>query len=93
MSVKFVFSTLVLLLATITFFAFDAIADSESAIGDYIGLWMTGLVIILIAVGILCFSILLTGKTRKTRAFLKEHSNLLSSEDPKILLELSEKQY
>ena len=50
-----------------------------------------GLMIILIAVGIACFSILSTGKTRKTRAFLKEHSNLLSSEDPKVLLELSEK--
>ena len=79
---------LVLLLATITFFAFDAIADSESVIDDeYIGLWIS-LVIILIVVGIVCFSILLTGKTR---AFFKEHSNLLSSEDPKILLELSEK--
>ena len=88
MRVKFVFSTLVTLLATITFFAFDAIADSEAAADDYIGLWMTGLAIILIVVGMVCFSILLTGKTR---AFLKEHSNLLSSEDPKVLLELSEK--
>ena len=88
MSVRSVFSTLVLLLATITFFTFDAIADSESVIGDYIGFWMTSLVIILIVVGIVCFLRLLT---RKTRTFLKEHSDLLSSEDPKVLLELSEK--
>ena len=87
MSVKFVFSTLVTLLATITFFALDAIANLESASDEYIGLWI-GLAIILIVIGIVCFLILLT---RKTRAVLKEHRNLLSSEDPKVLLELSEK--
>ena len=44
--------------------------------------------IILIVVGMVCFSRLLT---RKVRAFLKEHRNLLSSEDPKVLFELSGK--
>ena len=42
----------------------------------------------LIIVGVLCFWVLLT---RKPRAFLREHSRQLSSEDPKVLLQLSEK--
>ena len=89
MSVKqLAFSTLAALLATITFFALDTIANSESASDKYIGLWITGLVIILIVIGMVCFSRL---TSRKARAFLKEHNNLLSSEDPKVLLELSEK--
>ena len=41
----------------------------------------------LMVVGIVFFMIL----TRKSRAFLKEHRSQLSSEDPKVLLELSEK--
>ena len=43
---------------------------------------------VLIPVGILCYSII---TTTKDRAFLRAHRDQLSSEDPKVLLELSEK--
>ena len=88
MSVKFLFSTLAILLATLTVFASDTIADSESTSNANIWLWMASLGIILIAVGVLCFVIL---PPRKERAFLKAHRRQLWSEDPKVLLELSEK--
>ena len=88
MSVKFVVSTLAILLVTITFFASDTIADSESTSDENIVLLVTCLIFAIILVGTLCFAIL---STRKKRAFLKEHSSQLSSEDPKVLLELAEK--
>ena len=88
MSVKFLFSTLAILLATLTVFASDTIADSESTSNANIWPWMASLGIILIAVGVLCFVIL---PPRKERAFLKAHRRQLWSEDPKVLLELSEK--
>ena len=88
MSVKFLFSTLAILLATLTVFTSDTIADSESTSNANIWPWMASLGMVLIAVGIVYFVILLT---RKEHAFLKAHRRQLSSEDPKVLLELSEK--
>ena len=90
MSVKYLFSTLAILLATLTFFALDTIADSESADDGHIWLLATclGIVGILILIGGVCVAIL---STRKERTFLKAHSSKLSSEDPKVLLELAEK--
>ena len=88
MRVKFLFSTLVILLAILTFFTLDTVADSESASDGFIGFLVFFLVIILIPTGVVSFAILLT---RKQRAFLKAHRSQLSSEDPKVLLELSEK--
>ena len=88
MRVKYLVSILAILLAALTFFPLDTLADTESASNQYIELWMTILVIVLIVVGMVCFVRLTTGKES---AFLKAHSNLLSSEDPEVLLELSEK--
>lgn len=86
--VKFVSSTLVTLLATITFFVLNTIADSESASDKHTEFLIFCLVIVFIVVGMVCFA---RSSTRKERAFLKEHRSQLSSEDPKVLLELSEK--
>ena len=86
MSVKYLFSTLAILFSTLTFFALDTIADSEA---DSDRLFeILGTCIGLIVVGILCVAI---RSSRKERAFLKAHSSQLSSEDPKVLLELAEK--
>ena len=88
MKVKFVFLTLVTLLTTFTFFCLDTIADSESASDVHTEVFIFSLMIALIVVGMVCFVRL---STRKQRAFLKKHSSQLSSEDPKVLLELSKK--
>ena len=93
MSVKYLFSTLAILLATLTFFALDTIADSESSSDKSVDLGMIiliflGLLVVLIVAGMV-YSVRLS--TKKVRAFLKENRSLLSSEDPKTLLELAEK--
>ena len=88
MSVKYLFATLVILLATLTFFPLDTLADTESDANKNFELLVIILVPILIVVGVICTIILLT---RKEQTFLKAHSRQLSSEDPKVLLELSEK--
>ena len=85
MSVKYLFSTLAILLAILTFFALDTIADVGSASHTEV---LISIGILSIAVGIICVGSLLS---RKSRAFLKEHRKLLSSEDPQVLLELSKK--
>ena len=95
MKVKFVFSTLGTLLTTFTFFCLDTIADSEPASYEHnwrLVAWLifATVLMVLIVVGLVCFTIL---STRKQRAFLKEHNSQLWSEDPKVLLELSEKCY
>ena len=89
MSVKFLFSTLGVLLTTLTFFTLDTIADTESTYDkDTVAVIIVfGVFSILILVAI--FSLIL--QARKARPFLEEHSSLLSSEDPKVLLELSKK--
>ena len=89
MRVKYLFSTGAILFLTLTFFALDTIADSESADDGHIWLLATwlGIVGILTLIGV-CVAIL---STRKQRTFLKAHSSKLSSEDPKVLLELAEK--
>ena len=85
MSVKYLFSTLAILLATLTFFPLDTVADTESASNQSVERWMAVLVIVFfIVIGIWL-------KTRKERVFLKEHGDLLWSKDPKVLLELIEK--
>ena len=87
MRVKYLFSTGAILFLTLTFFALDTIADSESASDGHIGFFaIVG--ILLIFVGIVCVAIRSSGKER---AFLRAHQDQLSSEDPKVLLELSEK--
>ena len=90
MNVKYLFSTGAILFLTLTFLALDTIADSESADDGHIWLLATclGIVGILILIGGVCVAIL---STRKERTFLKAHSSKLSSEDPKVLLELAEK--
>ena len=87
MNVKFLFATLVILLAALTFFHLDAIADSDSASNGHFGIWVSGLVMVLIIVTLI-YSLI--PSTRKASTFLKEHSSLLLSEDPKVLLQLSE---
>ena len=86
MRVKYLFSTGANLFLTLTFFALDTIADSESASDGHIGFF--AIVGILIFVGIVYVAIRSSGKER---AFLRAHQDQLSSEDPKVLLELSEK--
>ena len=94
MSVKYLFSTLAILLATLTFFALDTLADTESASDQSTGIW-----VILWSVGLcLVFVLAVVGailsnrkESRKKNVFLKDHSSLLSSEDPKVLLQLAEK--
>ena len=90
MSVKYLFSTLAILLATLTVFPLDTIADSESASDRSTGLWSIGLclVFVLVVVGAILSN---RKESRKKNAFLKDHSSLLSSEDPKVLLQLAEK--
>ena len=90
MRVKYLFSTGAILFPTLTVFALDTIADTESATEGHIALLATclGIVGILILIGGVCVAIL---STRKERTFLKAHSSKLSSEDPKVLLELAEK--
>ena len=87
MRIEFVFLTLAFLLAIIPFFALDAIADSESASDESIG-FLAGILLAVGIVGIACLVILLT---RKERDFLETHRDQLSSEDPTVLLQLSEK--
>ena len=84
MKVKSLFSTLAILLAMLDFFPLDTVADTESASNQSVELWVIVFVIVLV---VICIWL----ATRKERVFLKEHSNLLSSEDPKVLLELVEK--
>ena len=90
MSVKFLFSTFIILLITLTFFALDTVADSESTSDRYVEFVpiIFGVLVFLMVVTILYYSMI---DTRKERAFLKAHSSKLSSEDPKVLLEFSEK--
>ena len=93
MSVKYLFSTLAILLTTLTFFAVDTLADTESASDQSTGIWVISfslfLVLVLVgAVGIAYFAI---QSASKENAFLRAHRDQLSSEDPKVLLELSKK--
>ena len=91
MNVKYLFSTLAILLATLTFFALDTLADTESASDQSTGLWWISLFLVLVlvvAVGVAYFAI---QSARKENAFPEELRDKLSSEDPKVLLELSEK--
>ena len=90
MSVKYLFSTLAILLTTLTFFAVDTLADTESASDRSTGLWWIGLclVFVLVVVGATLWN---REESRKENAFLKDHRSQLSSEDPKVLLQLSEK--
>ena len=87
MKVKFLFPTLAILFPMMTFFAVDAVADTESASGLTEFLIIL-IVIILLVVGWVCLWRL---STRKQRPFLKEHRDQLSSDDPKVLIELAEK--
>ena len=84
MKVKFPLSTLAILLAMLTVFTLDTVADTESASNQPVEPWVLVLVIVLI---VICIWL----ATRKERVFLKEHSDLLWSKDPKVLLELIEK--
>ena len=86
MRVKFLFPTLAALLVVLTFFPLDAISDTEST-SDNVEL-LTVLGTVLVAAAVVYFLMLLT---KKERAFLKEHRDLLSSEDPKVIFELAEK--
>lgn len=87
MRIKFVLATLVILLTAITIFVSNAIAESGSVSDDHMVLWVFGIAIVLIVVGLVCFTIL----SARERAFLKKYRGQLSSEDPNVLLELSEK--
>ena len=86
MSVKYLFSTLAILLATLTFFALDTLADTESA-DDVSMIILCGLLGILLLV----LSFMILARKKRNRLFLKEHRSLLASDDPKVLLELVEK--
>ena len=93
MSVKFLFSTFVILLITLTFFALDTVADSESSSDKSVNLRMIilicfGLLVVLVVAGMIYSARL---STKKGRTFLQENKSLLSSEDPKTLLEFAEK--
>ena len=84
---KFLFSILVTLLVLFTVFTLDAVGDTNSISNDTL-IMISFSVGVLIVVGIIWVANRLY---RKTRTFLKEHSSLLSSEDPKVLSELVEK--
>ena len=86
MSVKYLFSTLAILLATLTFFALDTLADTESADDVSVILFLC----CLLGIFLLVVRFMILRKIRD-RPFLKEHRSLLVSDDPKVLLELSEK--
>ena len=92
MKIKSLFTTLAILLTTLTFFALDTLADTEFTSDEHTNSAIIRriiiLVIVLIPVGIVCYFLI---ASRKGRAFLKVHSSRLSSEDPKELLELAEK--
>ena len=89
MSVKYLFSTLAILLATLTFFALDTLADTESAYAVSVIFFLCSLLgIFLLFLLVVRFMIL---RKIRARPFLKEHRSLLASDDPKVLLELSEK--
>ena len=93
MSVKYLFSTLAILLATLTFFALDTLADTESASDQSTGIWVISfsLFLVLVLVGAVGIAYLAIQSASKENAFLEELRDKLSSEDPKVLLELSEK--
>ena len=85
MRVKYLFSTLAILLATLTFFALDTLADTEGIADDVSVLHSLLGILLLFVVG---FMIL---REIRDLPFLKEHRSLLASDDPKVLLELVEK--
>ena len=93
MRVKSLFSTLVILLATLTFFALDTLADTVSADAVSVIFFYSLLGILLLLLGILLLFVVSFMILRKIRdrPFLKEHRSLLASDDPKVLLELVEK--
>ena len=86
MRVKYLVSILAILLAALTFFPLDTLADTESTSGSTGVILLT--VIICIPVAIICFAIL---SMIKERIFLKAHRKLILSTDPKVLLELSKR--
>ena len=87
MSVKYLFSTLAILLVTLSFFALDTLADTESAVDVSVIFFLRSLLGILL---LFVVSFMILRKIRD-RPFLKEHRSLLASDDPKVLLELVEK--
>ena len=87
MSVKYLFATLSILLATLTFFALDTFADTEST-SDLPTTLIVYFLIVFIIIGI-AYS--LNRTTKKKTSFLEEYGSLLASEDPKDLLQLAEK--
>ena len=87
MNVKSLFATLAILLVTLTFFPSNTVADTESTANWAIELLVI-ILVLLIVVGVIYTIILLT---RKEQTFLKAHRDKLSSDDPKELLELTEK--
>ena len=92
MSVKYLFSTLAILLATLTFFALDTLADTESADDPSTGFWVISLFLVFLVVVVVYLAIQSASKAAsKENAFFKELRDQLSSEDPKVLLELAEK--
>ena len=93
MNVKYLFSTLAILLATLTFFALDTLADTESASDQSTGIWVISfsLFLVLVLVGAVGIAYLAIQSASKENAFLEELRDQLSSEDPKVLLELAEK--
>ena len=86
MSVKYLFSTLAILLATLTFFALDTLADTESAYAVSVIFLCS-----LLGIFLLVVSFMTLARKIRARPFLKEHRSLLASDDPKVLLELVEK--
>ena len=87
MRVKYLFSTLAILLATLTFFALDTVADTEST-SDLPTTLIVCLVIVFIIIGIAYSA---NRPAKKETSFLEEYGSLLASEDPKDLLQLAEK--
>ena len=87
MNVKFLFATLVILLAMMTFFALDTVADTEYTPNVYVVYTVFSIIGILLLVIIF----LTLARKRRDRPFLKEHRSLLASDDPKVLLDLVEK--
>ncbi len=73
MSVKYLFATLAILLATLTCFALDTVADSEFTSDEHTNIAIDRLiilVIVLIPVGIVCYFLI---ATRKDSTFLRAH--------------------
>ena len=85
MNVKYLFSTLTILLATLTFFALDTLADTESASDQSTGLWWISLFLVLVLVVAVAYLAIQSASkaASKENAFFKELRDQLMNGRPR----------